>query len=82
MMFAPPGSRSGRLTQVLNRAPGFDAERTVLGFAGRLRSEVDIATVLTDLHEAVHEAIRPTRLGLWLRVMDDGVTTSSTRREP
>lgn len=60
----------------------FDAERTVVGFAGRLRSEVDITTVLGDLQGTVHDAIRPTHLGLWLRHAADLVTTDQRRHEP
>jgi hypothetical protein len=49
-----------------NRA-GYDAERTVAGFAARLRDEVDIATVTTDLHGTVLSAVHPSSLGLWIR---------------
>jgi hypothetical protein len=44
-----------------------DAERTTAAFSKRLRNEVDITTVTTDLCDTVHAAVRPDRLGVWLR---------------
>lgn len=48
----------------------FDAERTTSAFAERLREDVDIESVTTDLRSTVHGALRPTSQGLWLRGMD------------
>lgn len=45
----------------------YDAQQTVAGFAARLRDEVDIATVATDLHATVLRAVNPSSLGLWIR---------------
>jgi hypothetical protein len=45
----------------------FDADRTAVAFADRLRDEVDIAAVTKDLSSTVHEVVRPASLGLWLR---------------
>ena len=44
-----------------------DADRTTAAFSERLRDEVDIETVTTDLRETVRTSIRPDRLGVWLR---------------
>ena len=44
-----------------------NAELRVAGFAARLRDEVDIATVTTDLHWTVQGAVNPPSLGLWIR---------------
>jgi hypothetical protein len=49
-----------------NRAR-YDAERTVAGFSARLREEVDIATVTTDLHRTVQRSVNPSSLSLWIR---------------
>jgi len=49
-----------------NRAR-YDAERTVAAFSARLREEVDIATVTTDLHRTVQRAVNPSSLSLWIR---------------
>jgi len=45
----------------------FDAERTSAAFAERLRVEVDVAAVSTDLYSTIDEAIKPASVGLWLR---------------
>ena len=45
----------------------FDAARTSSEFSERLRDEVDITAVTTDLDLTVRGAFRPTALGLWLR---------------
>lgn len=45
----------------------YDAERTVAAFSARLRDEVDIATVTTDLHATVQGVVKPVSLGLWIR---------------
>ncbi len=45
----------------------FDAERTISAFSERLRDEVDIVTVTTDLDWTVRSVLRPAGLGLWLR---------------
>ena len=49
-----------------NRAR-YDAEQTVAAFSARLRDEIDIAAVTTDLNATVHGAIKPASLGLWIR---------------
>ena len=45
----------------------YDAEQTVAGFSTRLRDEVDISTVTTDLRSTVEGAVNPASVGLWLR---------------
>ena len=45
----------------------YDADRTSAAFADRLREEVDIDTVTTDLRATVHDSFRPTSVRLWLR---------------
>ncbi|MDH5243408.1 MAG: hypothetical protein OEX05_05700 [Chloroflexota bacterium] len=49
-----------------NRAR-YDAERTTTEFSGRLRGEVDTASLTTALTDTVHAAVTPTSIGLWLR---------------
>ena len=44
-----------------------DSERTATAFAGRLRDQVDIDTVIADLDGTVRGALRPSLVGLWLR---------------
>jgi hypothetical protein len=49
-----------------NRAR-YDADRTVDLFARRLRDEVDLDAVRTDLLTVVEGTLRPASAGLWLR---------------
>ncbi len=44
-----------------------DADRTTAAFSERLRDEVDIETLTTELRETVRTTVRPERLGIWLR---------------
>ncbi len=43
------------------------AYSTVANFSARLRDEVDIAAVTTDLHATVLRAVNPSSQGLWIR---------------
>lgn len=49
-----------------NRAR-YDADRTVDGFSRRLRDEVDLAAVRSDLLGVVDTALQPASVGLWVR---------------
>lgn len=49
-----------------NRA-AYDADRTMDDFRRRLREEVDLAAVRTDLLQVVHGTVQPSAVGLWLR---------------
>ena len=44
-----------------------DATRIIEGFGARLRDQVDLDTLTTDLLAVVDQAIQPTRASLWLR---------------
>ncbi len=49
-----------------NRAR-YDADRTIDAFSARLREQVDIDAVQTDLLTVVRQTMQPTSAGLWLR---------------
>jgi hypothetical protein len=52
--------------QRFNRAQ-YDAERTVAAFGARLRDEIDIASVTTDLDTTIRGTVNPASVGLWIR---------------
>jgi hypothetical protein len=56
-----------------NRAR-IDAEATSARFAERLRDEVDLPTITTELTGAASEAVAPTWVGAWVRAADGGRT--------
>jgi hypothetical protein len=45
----------------------YDAARTVEAFAARLRDQVDLDALRTELLEVVGQTVQPTRASLWLR---------------
>jgi hypothetical protein len=49
-----------------NRAR-YDADRTVAAFAGRLRESVDPEAARGDLLTAVHQALEPAHVSVWVR---------------
>jgi DNA integrity scanning protein DisA with diadenylate cyclase activity len=50
----------------------YDGERTAAAFSERLRDQVDMETVTTDLRATVAGAIAPTDLGVWIRPRGTG----------
>ena len=49
----------------------YDAERTVEGFAGRLRDELDLPTLAGELRRAAVEAVEPTTSAVWIRALGE-----------
>jgi hypothetical protein len=49
----------------------YDAERTVARFSERLRDQIDLADLSSDLDATIHDAIAPQSFGIWLR-RDEG----------
>ncbi|MDP8958413.1 MAG: hypothetical protein M3N51_04260, partial [Actinomycetota bacterium] len=45
----------------------YDARRTVEAFGSRLRGEVDLETLLSDLQAVVQETLQPASVGVWLK---------------
>jgi hypothetical protein len=66
-LFQPLRTRVQRAVDRRFDRARIDAERTSASFAERLRDEVDIAAVTSDLRGTVGASLKPDGLGLWLR---------------
>ena len=58
-----------RVQKVVDRRfdrAGYDADRTAVAFAHRLRDEVDLDTLATELQATVGRAVRPSSAAIWL----------------
>jgi hypothetical protein len=66
-LFAPARRRiQYAVDRRFNRA-GYDAQRTVEAFAVRLRDQVDLAELHTELLAVMHRSVEPAAASLWLR---------------
>jgi hypothetical protein len=45
----------------------YDAARTIQAFSGRLRQQIDLDTLTTELLGVAEQTMQPTRVSLWLR---------------
>lgn len=72
-LFQPLRRRIQRIVDRRFDRAHYDAERTSVAFAERLRHELDVHAVSADLEDTVRAAIKPERLGLWLRRGTDGM---------
>jgi hypothetical protein len=45
----------------------YDASRAIAGFSTRLRDQVDLDSLATELLAVVDQTMQPTRASLWLR---------------
>ena len=48
----------------------YDAAKTVEAFSIRLREQIDLDTLSTELHAVVDQTMEPTRVSLWLQPSD------------
>ena len=66
-LFTPARRRVQRaVDQRFDRAR-YDAERTTAAFSERMRDQVDLPTLASELDATVRQAIAPSSVGLWLR---------------
>jgi hypothetical protein len=83
-----PGS-SGISRVVGGFPPGrwadFDAAKTIQAFSTRLREQIDLDTLSTELLAVVDQTMEPTHVSLWLRPSphgSSGTTGSEARPTP
>jgi hypothetical protein len=58
----------------------YDAERTIADFSARLREQIDLDTLMTDLQGVVHQTMQPTQVSVWVR--PTAVRSASEHRPP
>jgi hypothetical protein len=56
----------------------YDAAQTIAAFSARLREEVDLDTLTTELLAVVEQTVQPTRASLWLRPQPPSGTAGAT----
>ena len=66
-LFQPLRRRVQRIVDRRFNRARYDAQRTAEAFAGQLRMETDMETLVGDLTAVVEEALAPQSAGLWVR---------------
>lgn len=66
-LFNPVRIRVQRLVDRRFHRARYDAERTVAGFAGRLRDQLDLPTLTGELGRSTADAVEPSQTAVWLR---------------
>jgi hypothetical protein len=64
---APAATRVQRAVDRRFNRVRYDADLTLAAFAARLKDEVDLDAIRTDLAGVVQHALEPTHVSLWIR---------------
>ncbi len=67
ILFQPLRTRVQRAVDRRFHRSRYDAERTVDGFAARLRDQLDLPTLTRDLRQTANDAVEPATTDVWLR---------------
>jgi hypothetical protein len=81
-VFQPARRRVQRAVERRFNRGRYDAAKTIQAFSARLREQVDLDTLTTELLAVVEETMQPTQASLWLRAsvsaaQDPGSTGTS-----
>jgi len=65
--FQPLRDRMQRIVDRRFNRARFDADRVASGFAGRIRNQVEVASVIGALDEAIARTVQPASAAVWIR---------------
>ena len=79
-LFRPARTRIQRFIDRSFYRHKYDATRTVESFSARLRNEIDLDSLCTDLVNTVTYTMQPTQVSIWLRTSGAGTMPSGGER--
>jgi hypothetical protein len=58
----------------------YNTAKTIEAFSTRLRDQIDLGTLATEVMAVVDQSMEPTRISLWLRPSPNGSARTAHRR--